>query len=91
MAKEEKKSVENIEEKFKDLNGKTLKELLTLKDAVSSLIKYYDNYAQANTGNYPYDTSAIYDNAKNMSLKYGRALVHVVEAIKDKTNEELYA
>jgi len=78
-------------EHFKNLSGKSLKELLVIKDAVTSLITYYDNYAKANTGNYPFDTKEIHDNARNLSLKYGRALVHVINAIKDKTDEELYA
>lgn len=78
-------------EVFRNLSGKTLNELLVLKNSVTSLIEYYDNYAKANTGNYPFDTKEIHDNARNLSLKYGRALVHVINAIKDKTNEELYA
>lgn len=77
-------------EHFKNLSGKSLKELLVIRDAVTSLITYYDNYAKANTGNYPFDTKEIHDNARNLSLKYGRALVHVINAIKDKTDEELY-
>lgn len=81
----------NLEEKLKDLSGKSLKELLTIKNSVVSLIEYYDNFAKANTGNYPFDTREIYDNARNLSLKYGRALVQVINAIKDKTDEELYA
>ena len=95
MAKtEEKKLVENTpkpsEEAYKDLSGKTLKELLTIKDSLSYLIEYYDNYAQANTGNYEYDTKEIYNNAKNMSLKYGKALSRVIQAIAEKVNGELY-
>ena len=84
------KTQQPFEEEYKDLSGKPLKELLTIKDSLSYLIHYYDNFAQANTGNYQYDTKEIYDTAKSMSLKYGKALVRVINAITDKTNEELY-
>lgn len=84
------KTQQIVEEEYKDLSGKSLKELLTIKDSLSYLIHYYDNFAQANTGNYQYDTKEIYDTAKSMSLKYSKALVRVIKAITDKTNEELY-
>jgi len=79
-----------VEQEYKDLSGKTLKELLDIKEAISYLIQYYDNYAQANTGNYQYDTKEIYETAKSMSLKYGKALVRVIKSITDKVNDELY-
>lgn len=76
---------------YKDLSGKSLKELLEIRDALAFLASYYENYATANTGNYPYDTQEIYDSAKDLSAKYSKASVHVIKVIEEKIKDELYA
>lgn len=86
MAKKE----ETIDSKYKNLSGKTLKELLTLKDGLTYLIQYWDNVAQATSGNYQYGVKESYENAKLMSSKYNLALLNVISAIEEKVNEEIF-
>lgn len=76
---------------YNDLSGKSLKELLEIMEALNFLALYYEDYAKANTGNYPYDTKEIYENAKALSTKYGKAKIHIIEAIEQKIKGELYA
>ena len=78
-------------ERYQDLSVKSLKELLEIRDALKFLNLYYEDYATANTGNYPYDTKEIYENAKALSAKYGAALTHVIKVIEDKIKETIYA
>jgi len=75
---------------YQDVSKKSLKELLELKDAVKFLMDYYNNFAQANTGNYEFNSEEIYQNAKNLTERYGKAYNYLIYAIETKVLLELY-
>lgn len=87
----DKKETFRKEIKLKDLSSKSLTELLELKSAIEYLIDYYDNYARANTGIYPYETEEFYKMAKDLCDKYYEGLMSVFREIENKVNDEVFA
>lgn len=75
---------------YPDLSGKSLTELLELKDATKFLIDYYGNFARANTGNYEFNSEELYQAAKKLVEKYNNVYNRIIEAIENKINKELF-
>lgn len=73
----------------KNLNSKTLTELLELEQALICLIEYYDNYARANEGIYEFNAAEIYERSRKLSSYYNEIRISVIEAIEKKVKEEV--
>ena len=98
MAKKEnqQETIENApvkeEKKLKfreDLTSYSIRELLELKDATRFLIDYYNNYAKANDGQYPFNSQEMFFKATKMASVYSKILVRIIDALEEKVKNAI--